>query len=187
MPPMASALSACSGFACFTRVVDTRDLAGLVPALMASHPTHTWVISSGQHEAEDLIVEIHPTRAPERTARVQVFRGAEVYFMDFAGHSSSDFAYDDEDRPEALQGRIELAVRATAGPTRVQLDRAGDEIVRSVMVLDPDGAAPEQDTIITRPLPALAARLRRQRVTRQVLEFTAIENETGGATGGSEQ
>jgi hypothetical protein len=166
--------------------VDTQDLAGLVPALMASHPTHTWVMTSGQHEAGDLILEIHPTKAPERTARVQVFRGAEVYFMDFAGHSSSDFAYDDADRPEALQGRIELAVRATAGPTRVQLDRAGDVIVRSVMVMDPDGAAPEQDTIVTRPLSRVAARLRGQHVTREVLEFTAIINEGGGAPHDSE-
>lgn len=135
--------------------MDTRDLAGLLPALMASHPTHTWVMTSGKHEAEDLIVEIHPTLAPERTARVQVFRSAEVYFMDFAGHSSSDFDYDDEDRPEALQGRIELAVRATAGPARVLLDHAGDAIVQSVMVLDPDGPVPEQDTIVTRSLPGL--------------------------------
>jgi hypothetical protein len=145
---------------------------------MASHPTHTCVITSGQHEAEDLILEIHPTRAPERTARVQVFRGAEVYFMDFAGHSSSDFAYDDEDRPEALQGRIQLAVRATLGPTRVLLDRAGDVVVRSVMVIDPDGPSPDQDTIVTRPLPRLAARLNGQQVTREVLEFPAITGET---------
>lgn len=175
-----------SSSAWFTRVVDTRDLADLVPALMASHLTHTWVMTSGQHEAEDLILEIHPTRAPERTARVQVFRGAEVYFMDFAGHISSDFAYDDEDRPEALQGRIELAVRATAGPARVQLDRAGDVIVRSVMLMDPDGAAPEQDTIVTRPLPRLAALLRGQQLTREVLKFTAINTETGGARRDSE-
>ena len=167
--------------------MDTRDLAAMVPALMASHPTHTWVMTSGNHEAEDLILEIHPKLAPDRTARVQVFRGAEVYFMDFAGHSSSDFAYEDEDRPEALEGRIELAVRATAGPTRVLLDRAGDVIVRSVMVIDPNGPAPEQDTIVTRPVPRLAARLRGQEVTREVLEFTAIESETGSAPGDSEQ
>jgi hypothetical protein len=161
--------------------MDTRDLANMVSGLMAGHPTHTWVMTSGQQEAEDLILEIHPTSAPERTALVRVFRGAEVYFIDFAGHSSADFAYDDEDRPQALQGRIELAIRATLGPTRVLLERAGEVIVRSVMVLDPDGPNPEQDTIVTRPVPRLAARLRGQQVTREVLEFTAI---TSGSSGG---
>lgn len=124
--------------------MDTSDLADLVPGLMASHPTHVWAVTSGRQESEDLIVEIHPALAPERRAQVQVFRGAEVYFMDFAGHSSKDFAYDDVDRPEALQGRIELAVRATLGPTHVLLDRAGEVIVRSVMVFDPDGPAPNR-------------------------------------------
>ncbi|MGO4604556.1 hypothetical protein [Terrabacter sp. 2YAF2] len=155
--------------------MDTSDLADLVPGLMASHPKHAWVVMSGRHGGEDLIVEIHPALAPERRAQVQVFRGAEVYFMDFAGHSSKDFAYEDEDRPEALQGRIELAVRATLGPTRVVLERAGDVIVRSVMVIDPDGPAPDQDMIVTRPVPRVAARLRGQEVTREVLEFPAIK------------
>jgi hypothetical protein len=154
---------------------------------MASHPTHTWAITSGHQGAEDLILKIHPTLAPERTARVQVFRGAEVYFLDFAGHSSSDFAYDDEDRPEALHGRVELAVRATRGPTRVLLDRAGEVVVRSVMVIEPDGPDPERDTIVTWPVHRLAARLRGQQVTREVLEFTAISSEAGGADRGCRQ
>src|SRR4051812_26466900 len=98
---------------CFTPVVDTSDPADLVPGLMASHPTHVWAVTSGRQGGEDLIVEIHPALAPERRAQVHVFRGAEAYFMDFAGHSSKDFAYDDEDRPEALQGRIKRAVRAS--------------------------------------------------------------------------
>jgi len=141
---------------------------------MASHPTHTWVVTSGQQEVEDLTFEIRPKLAPERTAQVQVFRGAEVYFMDFAGHSSTDYAYDDEDRPEALQGRIELAVLATRSPTRVVLDRDGEVVVRSVMVIDPDGPHREQDAIMTWPLRRLDARLCGRQVTREVLEFTAI-------------
>jgi hypothetical protein len=112
--------------------------------------------------------------APERTGQVQVFRGAEVYLMAFAGHSSKDFAYDDEDRPEALQGRIELAVLATWGPTRVVLDRDGEVIVRSVMVIDPDGPHRKQDAIVTWPVRQLAARLCGRQVTREVLEFAAI-------------
>ncbi len=154
--------------------VDTRDLADMVPALMARHATHTWILTSGQQGAEDLILEVRPRVAPEREARVQVFRGAEVYFMDFAGHSSSDFAYD-EDQPEALQRRIDLAVLATLGPTRVVLDRDGEVIVRSVMVIDPDGPHRKQDTIVTRPIPFLAARIGRRQVTREVLEFAAID------------
>jgi hypothetical protein len=138
-------------------------------------------MTSGQHDSEDLIVQMHPTLAPERTARVQVFRGAEVYFMDFAGHSSKDFAYDDEDRPEVLQGRIELAVRATLGPTRVLLDRAGEVILRSVMVIDPDGPNPEQDTIVSWPIRRLEARLCGHQVTREVVEFSAIGSDPGGA------
>ena len=155
--------------------VDTRDLAGLVPALMARHPTHTWALTSGQREAEDLILEIRPKAAPERTAQVQVFRGAEVYFTDFAGHSSKDFTYEDEDRPEALQGRIELAVLATRGPTRVVLDRDGERIVRSEMVIDPDGPHREHDAIVTWPFPRLAARISGRQVTREVLDFAAID------------
>jgi hypothetical protein len=154
--------------------MDIRDLAALVPALMTSNPQHRWVLLSGTGTSEDLVIEVSPMLAPDRTARVHVMRSAEVHFMDFAGHSSSDFAYEDDERIEALRGRLDLAVQATLGPTRVTLDRAGEVIVRSVMVIDPDGPREEQDTIVTRPLDRLAARLRGSHVVREVLEFRAV-------------
>ena len=52
------------------------------------------------------MVTLSPVASPERTATVRVFAGAEVFFFEFAGHDSVDFAYDDEERPEALQERI---------------------------------------------------------------------------------
>jgi hypothetical protein len=45
----------------------------------------------------------------------------EVFTLTFAGHLSTDYAYDD-DKPKTLQERIEPAVAATTGPTRVILD-----------------------------------------------------------------
>lgn len=73
-----------------------------------------------------------------------------------------------------LRGRLDLAVRATLGPTRVTLDRAGEVTVRSVMVIDPDGPGQEQDTIVTRPGGWLWTHVRGGRVIREVLEFPAL-------------
>jgi hypothetical protein len=67
----------------------------------------------------------------------------------FGGHVSDEFAYGDEDRPEALQERIDLSTAATLGPTRVCLDRVGDIVVGSTMVIDPEGHRPHEDQIVS--------------------------------------
>jgi hypothetical protein len=158
--------------------VDTHALAELVPALMAGHPTHEWVLMQGQREPKDLILEIRPRLALERVATVRVFRGAEVYFTEFEGHSSVDYAYEDAEREDVLRGRIELAVAATLGPTRVIIDRDGDVIVRTLMVLDPDGPRREQDAILSWPLRRVSARLNRHQLTRETLDFAAVTDTT---------
>lgn len=153
--------------------MNIRDLANLVPALMADHRAHGWVIRSGQRDGDDLDLEIFPKQAPDRIAQVKVMRSVEVYFTDFAGHSSPDFAYEDDDRPEVLQERIELAVRATLGPTRVTLHRVGEAIVKSELVIDPDGNHCEPDAIVHGP-GYFTARLFRRRLIREVLDFPDI-------------
>ena len=141
---------------------------------MARHPVHEWTLTSGRVPGQDLVVTLSPVATTVRTATVRVFAGAEVFIFEFAGHESVDFAYDDTDRPETLQERVDLAAAATLGPTRVTLDRAGDIIVGSTLVIDPDGPNLREDCSGTRPLRRLEARLRRRRIIRQVIDFPAI-------------
>ena len=47
-------------------VVNTLDLAALVPGQMARHPSFEWTILSGWVPEEDLVVELHPRGWPER-------------------------------------------------------------------------------------------------------------------------
>lgn len=154
--------------------MDTPELAALIPGLMARHPAHGWTLTSGRVPGEDLVVTLSPVATAERTATVQVFAGAEVFIFEFAGHESVDFAYDDKERPEALQELIDLAAAATLGPTRVTLDRAGDIVVGSTLVIDPDGPSPRENGGGTWPLRRLKARLRRRRIIRQVIDFPAL-------------
>lgn len=108
-------------------------------------------------------------------ATVQVHAGAEVYSVIFEGHIDIDYAYQDEDRREALQGRIDLAVAATRGPTRVALRLAGDVVVRSELVVDPDG--PNRLEVVTAswPLRHLKALLRGRTLVEKIVDLPAIE------------
>lgn len=150
--------------------MDTLRLAALVPDFMQSHPGHAWRLLSGEEPAEDLVVEVWPASASDRVATVRVHRGAEVYWALFAGHEGIDFASSDDDAVEALQDRLALAVEATAGPTRVTLDRVGEAVVRSRMTLDPDGPSPREDATSSRPIRRLAARLRGRRIARVTID-----------------
>ena len=140
---------------------------------MAKHPNCAWTILSGGVPGEDLMIELHPLAWPERVATVQVNSGAEVFGFSFAGHVSHDFAYRDDDRPEALQDRIDLAAEATSGPTRVIRDCAGEITVRSTLVVDPDGPHPRPDGVVSYPLRRIKSRLRGTRITREVADFPA--------------
>lgn len=154
--------------------MDTPDLAALVPGLMSSHPAFEWTLVAGTVPGDDLQISVFPTSAPDRTATIVVLAGAQVFTAAFAGHVSTDHAYDDGARPEALQGRIELAVAATTGPTRVILERAGDAVLASTLVLDPESSSARQDTKVTWPLRRLKARLRGRRIVPEVLDFPEV-------------
>jgi hypothetical protein len=153
--------------------VDTPELTALVPGFMAWHPEQAWTLTSGRGAGEDLVVTLSPMTAPERIATVRVYAGAEVFLFDFSGHSSADFAYDDEDRPATLQQRIDLAIAATLGPTRVTLDFDRDVIVASTLVIDPDGLSPREYSPVSWPLRRLKARVRGRRISRQVIDLPA--------------
>ena len=140
---------------------------------MARHPNFTWTILSGWVPGEHLMIELHPLTLPERVATVQVNPGVEVFSFSFAGHVSHDCAYEDDDRLEVLQERIDLAAEATSGPTRVVRDRAGEITVRSALVVDPDGPHLRPDGVVSYPLRRLKARLRGTRITREVADFPA--------------
>ncbi len=159
---------------CFTSHVNTHDLAMLVPELMAPHPGHTWSLLSGGGHGVDLDFEVRPVAAPSRVATVVVLASAEVYHVSFEGHTDTDFAYDDADRPDALRGRIELAAAATTGPTRVTLKLAGETVIRSEVVLDPDGPGPLEAGPVYYPLQRLKAFLCHRRVVEKVLDYPAI-------------
>ena len=145
-------------------VVNTPDLAALVPGQMARHPSFEWTILSGRVPEEDLVVELHPRGWPERTATVQVNSVAEVFSFTFAGHLSHEFAYRDQDRSETLQERIDLAAEAASGPTRVTRDRRGGITVRSTLVVDPDGPHSRPD-VVSYPLRRLKSLFKAGRST----------------------
>ncbi|WP_229071058.1 hypothetical protein [Actinoplanes sp. DH11] len=151
--------------------MDTTDLAALVPALMAAHPHCRWTLSPAPVPGADLVLDIRPQAWPDRIATVRVNAGAEVFALDFAGHCGHDFAYDDESRPEVLRERIDLAVRAVTGPTRVIRDStAAGRTVRSVLLLD-HGRPQELRELVTVPFARLRALFTGQRVGRETIDF----------------
>jgi hypothetical protein len=152
--------------------MDTPDLAVLVPGLMARHPGWEWTLLSGRTPGEGLVIELHPLGRPERLAAVRVNAGAEVYSFAFAGHESHDFAYADEDRPETLRERIDLAAQAAGGPTRIIRDHAGGITIASILVMDPDGPQPRRD-VVSYPIRRLKSFLRGSRITRETVDFRA--------------
>lgn len=141
---------------------------------MAQHPAHHWTLLSGLLPGEDLRLALHPVAEPGRIATVGALPGAEVFLVDFAGHTGVDFAYEDADQRELLEQSIDLAAAATTGPTRVTVDRAGDLTIASSMIVDPEGPYPRKILGSSRPLRRLRARLRGRRVTRSVVDFPRV-------------
>ena len=91
-----------------------------------------------------------PDIRTDRTATIVVLAGAQVFSAAFAGHVNTHHAYDHEGcRPQALQGRIELAVAATTGPTHSDPGTRGDAVLASTLVLDPGSSSARQDTKVT--------------------------------------
>jgi hypothetical protein len=152
--------------------MDTRDLAALVPDLMARHSACGWTALSGCSADEDLMIELYPLAWPERVATLRVNTGAEVFCFAFAGHHSHDFAYEDDDRPETLRERIDLAVEAISGPTRVILEQAGGTTIKSTLIVNPDGSNSRQDGV-SYPIRRLKYFLKTTRITRKTADFPA--------------
>lgn len=144
------------------------ELVALIPELMAEHPTHGWTLTSDGSAGDGLALEIFPLASPERVAVVRVNASAEVFNLSLAGHESTDFAYEEESRTDTLRGRIDLAVAATLGPTRITVDRCEGCILGSTMVIDPDGLATE-DAAASWPLRRLTARLLKRPIVREVI------------------
>lgn len=171
MPPVSRCTQQPSCPSWLTPHVHTPDLAALVPALMSAHPACEWTILTGTVPSEDLEVTVCPASAPDRKATIRVLAGAEVFTVTFAGHVSTDYAYNDAERPDTLQERIEFAVAASTGPTRVTLERAGTALIGSTLVLDPDGSSPRHDARVSWPIRRLQAALRGRSIVREVLDF----------------
>ncbi|EWS99815.1 hypothetical protein N865_20680 [Intrasporangium oryzae NRRL B-24470] len=108
-------------------------------------------------------------------AAVYVHAGAEVYHLDFEGHTDTDFAYEDRDRIEAFQGRIDLAAAATRGPTRVTLRLGGGVVVHSQLVVDPDGPNRLEGRTTSWPLRRLKALLQGHRLVERVIDLPAVQ------------
>jgi hypothetical protein len=161
---------------CLTLIVDTADLAQLAPNLMARHRGHTWTELSPGGPGKCLLGEVRPNADPSRVATVQVHAGAEVYQVLFDGHTDTDYAYEDGDRVEALQGRIDLAAAATRGPTRVTVQLAGDVVVQSRLVVAPDGPNRLEGVAVSWPIRRLKARLRGRRLVKKILDLPAVDS-----------
>lgn len=157
-----------------TLLVNTADLAQLAPSLMARHPGHTLTVLSPGGPGKSLHAEVRLKADPSRVARVRVYASAEVYEVTFEGHEDTDYAYEDEDRLEALQGHIDLAAAATAGPTRVTLRLDGDVVVQSRLVVDPDGPNRLEGVAVFWPLRRIRALVRGRRLVERVVDLPAI-------------
>ncbi len=139
---------------------------------MTRYPQCAWNLVSGPAVAGDLLLSLQLRAAPDRQATVQVFAGAEVFFFAFAGAESVDFAYADADKPEALQERIALAVRAMRGPTRLIRDQARGRTVEATLILDVDGAAEQLSS--SYPFRRLRAFVTGARVEREIVDYPAV-------------
>jgi hypothetical protein len=142
---------------------------------MARHPGHTWTVRSAGGAGQDLWAEVRLNEDPSRVATVQVNAGAEVFHVIFEKHTDTDYAYEEEDRREALQGRIDLAAAATRGPTRVTLRLAGDVVVQSRLVVDPDGPNRSEGAAVSWPLRRLKALLQRRQLVEKIVDLPAID------------
>jgi hypothetical protein len=164
------------GAALLTLLVNTADLARLAPELMARHPGHTWTVLSPGGPGKDLRAEVRLKADPSRVATVRVHASVEVYEVTFEGHEDTDYAYEDKDRRDVLQGRIDLAAAATAGHTRVTLRLDGDTVVQSRLVIDPGGPNRLEGVAVSWPLRKLDARLHGRHLVDRVVDLPAIRS-----------
>lgn len=121
------------------------------------------------------MIELYPLASSDLAATVCVNVGAEVFRFTFAGHDSHDFAYDDDDRLETLREPTDLAAQAITGPTRIILEQAGDVIIQSTMILNPDSPDSRQD-VVSYPVRRLKSLLQRHRVTRTTADFPSTRD-----------
>lgn len=67
-----------------------------------------------------------------------------------------------------------LAAAATRGPTRVTLRLAGDVVVQSRLVVDPDGPNRFEGAAVSWPLRRLKALLQRRQLVEKIVDLPAI-------------
>ncbi|GIF23227.1 hypothetical protein BJ973_000417 [Actinoplanes tereljensis] len=155
-------------------LVDVPDLVALVPEMMVRHSTCSWDLLSGRAPREDLVLRLRLDAAPERPATVRVFLGAEVFILAFAGAESVDFAYEDSDRLEVLQERIDLAVLVMRGPTRLIRDSAKGITVSASLILDISGASTRLGS--SYPLRRMKAFVTGRKIEHEIVEFPAVHD-----------
>lgn len=159
---------------CSIGAVESSELAALVPGIMSSLPSCDWSFGSSERNPHDVIVRISLGSDPLRSAMVTVAAGLELFFLEFQGFEGTDFAYDDDDRREVLKDRLSQAVRAVRGPTRVILERDGEKVVSSRLILLGEGGDSIDGPLATSwPFRRLAARLRFRRLVKTAIEVTA--------------
>ena len=144
---------------------------------MAQHPHCAWNVLTGSVQGEPLVVELHPLAWPERVARIEVAVGGEVFSLAFAGYNTfTEVGYEDSDKRELLEDRINESADLAAGPTRITRDVVDGITVRSRIVLNPDG--PDRRSFgvtIYDATTYLKARLRLRTITREVIDFPAMD------------
>ena len=156
------------------RVVDSSELAALVPGIMSSLPPCHWSFGSSERHPHDLIVRISLGSDPLRSATVTVTAGLELFFLNFRGFGDTDFAYRDDDRREVLKDRLSQAVRVVRGPTRVVLEPDGEKVVSCRLILLGEGGDSTEVPLATSwPFRRLAARLKFRRLVTAAIDVTA--------------
>jgi hypothetical protein len=100
--------------------------------------------------------------------------GAEVFILAFAGAESVDHAYEDADRLEVLQERIDLAVLVMRGPTRLIRDSTRGITVSASLMLDINGSPTRLAS--SYPLRRMTAFMTGSKIEREIVEFPAVQD-----------
>lgn len=152
------------------------DLVTGVPALMAARPDIGWEVA-GQASG-GFVVDLWLVEDPARTAQVRVvgrrWRTLREFSFRFAGFESSSSSPLFQANAEMLSEFLSQVVTILRGPTIIEIERAGSEIVLTTLRNGPDPANPWiLETGTYRPFTRLLRRTRGEQIHRETSSYAA--------------
>jgi len=152
------------------------DLASEVPGFMADRPDIGWEVT--QQAPGGLVVDLWLIEDSARAAQVRVMgrrsRASRDFSFRFAGFESSSAPLQVQANAETLAELLGQVVTILRGPTVIEVDRAGSEIVLTTLRSGPDPANPWiLETGIDRPFTRLLRRIRGEQIHRETSSCAA--------------